>query len=98
MDINGIEKACMEICDDNTNMSIPWYLMAAYAYYEEDNPIISDGMFDRLAKKILKDWDNITHMHKQHLSIDMLEAGTFIGEYPTRIKGALQSVRQSYKE
>jgi hypothetical protein len=37
-------------------------------------------------------------MHKEYLSIDMLEAGTFIGEYPTRIKGALQSVRQSYKE
>lgn len=96
MDTREIEKACTDICDDSINMYIPWYLMAAYAYYEDDNPIISDRLFDLIAKRILENWDQIEHIHKSYLTKDMLQAGTYIGEYPTRIKGALDSVRLSY--
>ena len=96
MDTKEIEKACTDICDDSINMYIPWYLMAAYAYYEDDNPIISDRLFDLIAKRILENWDQIEHMHKSYLTKDMLQAGTYIGEYPTRIKGALNDVRLSY--
>lgn len=92
----AIEKACLDLVDDSINMAVPWYLMACYAYYVEDDPILEDATFDRLAKKILKEWDEIDHFHKDYLTKDMLEAGTFIGEYPSRIKGALKSVRQSY--
>ena len=87
----------MDICDDNSNMLVPWYLMAAYAYYVEDDPILYDSTFDKMAKRILHLWDEIDHWHKELLNKDMLEAGTFVGEYPTRIKGALQSVRETYK-
>ena len=97
MDKKGIEKACIEICDDSINMNVPWYIMAAYAYYVDDDPILEDSTFDRLAKKILKEWDEITHRHKEYLNKDMLEAGTYIGEYPPQIEGALKSVRESYK-
>ena len=87
------DKDCMDLVDDNINTAVPWYLMAAYAYYEEDDPILQDNTFDRLAKKILSAWDTIEHMHKDILNKDMLEAGSFIGEYPSRIKFALQSLR-----
>jgi len=97
MDKKGIEKACIEICDDSINMNVPWYIMAAYAYYVDDDPILEDSTFDRLAKKILKEWDEITHRHKEYLSKDMLEAGTYMGDYPPQIEGALKSVRESYK-
>jgi len=97
MDKKGIEKACIEICDDSINMNVPWYIMAAYAYYVDDDPILEDSTFDRLAKKILKEWDEITHRHKEYLNKDMLEAGTYIGDYPPQIEGALKSVRESYK-
>ena len=97
MDKRGIEKACTEICDNNINMMIPWYLMAAYAYYEQDDPILEDSTFDRLAKKILKDWNEIEHFHKEYLTIDMLEASTFIGEYPNRIKGAVDEIKHTYR-
>jgi hypothetical protein len=97
MDKNGIAKACMEICDDSMNMYVPWYIMAAYAYYVEDDPILEDSRFDTIAKRILDHWDEIEHRHKKYLTKDMLKAGTYIGEYPTQIKGALQSVRDTYK-
>jgi len=97
MDKKGIEKACMEICDNSINMYVPWYIMAAYSYYVEDDPILEDNMFDTIAKRILYHWDEIEHRHKQYLTEDMLRAGTYLGEYPPQIKGAVTSVRESYK-
>lgn len=87
----------MDTCDDSINMYVPWYMMAAYAYYVEDDPILEDNVFDMLAKRMLEHWDEIEHPHKKYLSKDMLKAGTFIGEYPSRVKGALASVKDTYK-
>lgn len=97
MDKMGIEKACMETCDDSINMYVPWYLMAAYAYYEEDDPILDDKVFDMMGRRILDHWDEIEHRHKEYLNTDMLKAGTYLGEYPPQIRGALQSVREAYR-
>lgn len=89
------DKDCLDVVDDNLNMAVPWYLMASYAYYEEDKPILSDSVFDRLARKILEFWEVIDHLHKDYLNEDMLRAGTFIGEYPSRVKFALQELRST---
>ena len=89
----NFDKHCSDLIDDNINMSVPWYLMAAYAYYVEDRPLLSDSCFDRLAKKMLSEWDSIEHMHKHHISKDMLEAGTFLGEYPSRVQYVIQDLR-----
>lgn len=97
MALNDIEKACMEICDDSINMYVPWYIMAAYAYYVQDDPILQDNIFDTLSKRILEHWDEINHRHKDYLNKDMLIAGTYLGEYPPQIEGALRSVRDTYK-
>lgn len=97
MPINGIEKACFDCVDDSINLAVPWYMMACYAYYVDDNPILEDAAFDKLTQKIIKNWNEIEHIHKTCLSVDMLEAGTYLGEYPSRIKGAVASVRQTYK-
>ena len=48
------DKQGLDHVDDNLNLTVPWYLMAAYAYYVEDRPIVSDSIFDRLAKKMLE--------------------------------------------
>lgn len=69
------------------------YLMCAYAYYVEDRPLISDGEFDLLAKSILENYDNIEHPHKSYVSKEDLVAGTYLGEYPSMIKGAVRSWR-----
>lgn len=94
--MRGIEKYCIDVTTDNPNMLVPWYLMASYAYYEEDNPLISDSLFDKLATRLLKCWDEVEHRHKHLLSEDMLKAGTYIGEYPGLVSGAVEQVRYSY--
>ena len=71
------------------------YLMCAYAYYKQDSPLISDGDFDQLSKDILADYDNIEHMHKHLVTKEMLEAGTYLGEYPKMVIGAVENYRKS---
>lgn len=71
--------------------------MAAYAYYVEDDPILPDEMFDRMARRMLDQWDNIEHYHKNLLDEATLKAGTYLGEYPSRVKGAVKSVRETYR-
>ena len=70
------------------------YLMCAYAYYVEDDPLISDAEFDELAKFIHKNWDAIDHPHKNLIIPNDLLAGTYLGEYPSMIPGAVKSYRK----
>lgn len=91
-----LDTECNDSVDHNINMSVPWYLMASYAYYVEDKPILTDGCFDRLAKKIVDNWEKIEHYHKDRLSLEMLQAGTFLGEYPSRVEGGLKSLKDIY--
>ena len=90
---SNYDKVAQDKIDDNINLTIPWYLMAAWAYYEEDNPILSDGYFDNLSRKIMIHWDEINHMHKDFISKDDLEAGSFLGKYPSRVEGAVKTLR-----
>jgi NAD-dependent DNA ligase len=78
---------------ENPNMLVPYYLMLSYAYYKLDDPLVSDAFYDKLARKLLKEYDNIDHYHKHLISKDDLQAGSFLGEYPSIIGGALNSFR-----
>jgi NAD-dependent DNA ligase len=84
--MQDIEKYCIDVTSDNKNMLVPWYLMASYAYYEEDEPLISDSLFDKLANRLLSSWEDIEHRHKDLLNKEMLRAGTYIGSYPNLVK------------
>jgi len=64
------------------------YLMCSYAYYKLDKNLITDQEFDQLGKDILANYDNIEHMHKHLVTKEMLDAGTYLGEYPNMVIGA----------
>ena len=85
----------MKAVESNVNLYVPWYLMAAYAYYMDDNPILSDGVFDMMAKKMLERWDEIEHQHKHYITVDDLRAGSLLlAEYPLRVIGAVETIRK----
>ena len=68
---------------NNPNMLVPYYLMYSYAYYKENESLISDTEYDDICKQIIDKWDNITHWHKSLLTLDALKAGTgYDIEYP----------------
>ena len=91
-----LDDECLDTTDSNLQMLVPWYLMAAYAYYVEDDPILSDMMFDKLAKKMLDHWEEITHHHKEYITKEDLAAGSFLGKYPSRVEGGLKLLREVY--
>ena len=91
----NFDTKCLEITSKNPNMLVPWYLMAAWAYYKDDNPILSDAVFDELAKTMHKKWEEIEHFHKHLITRMDLIAGNYLGEYPSRIEGAVQELRKT---
>jgi hypothetical protein len=84
-----------ELIQKNINLAIPYYLMSAYAYYKEDDPIISDHTFDSLAVLILSNYDSITHPHKKYITKEDLEAGTYLGQYPALAIDSLKLLRKN---
>jgi len=89
-----LDDKAEEIISSNKNMMVPWYLMAAYAYYKEDDPILSDAYFDNLAKRMLGVWEEIEHFHKHLITTVDLAAGSYLGDYPERVKGGLEELRK----
>jgi hypothetical protein len=93
MEILKFETKASDVIAENPNMMVPYYIMASYAYYVKDEPIFSDSFYDYLAKTILEVWDMIEHRHKSYLNKDTLMAGSYIGDYPSIIEGALESLK-----
>ena len=81
---------------EDINMAVPLYLMMSYAYYQEDKPIATDATFDIVAKMLLESYVKINHRHKELISKDSLEAGTYLGVYPTIVKDTVQMVRKKF--
>jgi hypothetical protein len=89
------ETEATKIMADNPNMMIPFYLMASYAYYKLDDPIFSDSFYEELAKTMIDVWEGINHTHKYLITLDALKAGSYIGEYPSIVIGALESFKNA---
>lgn len=79
--------------DENPNMLVPFYLMASYAYYVLDRPILDDGDYDQLCQRLDDQWDEIEHRDKAWIARDDLAAGTRLSTlYPSMAKGAASSL------
>ena len=93
-----LDQYAIELFDKNPNMLVPWYLMASYAYYRDDDPILSDGVYDQMSKDLISQWDSIEHYHKHLLDRDSLIAGSYLGEYPTIVVEALKDLREKKRK
>ena len=73
----------------NPNMLVPYYLMFSYAYYKENESLISDSEYDQICQDLITNWNDITHWHKPLLNLESLKAGTgYDIKYPNRVVGA----------
>lgn len=76
-----------EVCSKNPNMLVPYYLMLSYLYYELDQGLVSDEVFDRICKRLLERWEAIEHFHKHLIDFEALAAGTgYYLSFPLRVK------------
>lgn len=89
------DALCKQLTSQNINLLIPWWIMAAYAYDQMDDPIISDDLFDKIAVDIDDNWSIITHRHKDRLDRTLLKSSIAIsGNWPSITKGAVQSLKK----
>ena len=81
-------------------MAIPHFLLASYHYYVEDDPILSDWVFDDVLVKTLLSYrsDPPFHVHSHLLPWDGLEAGSgFMVKDPDRVVYAAAAMRRRFK-
>ena len=93
-----MDKYVLELVREKVRLAAPWYIMCAYAYYKQDDPIVSDETFDKLAIILTKAWDQIDHPNKGWITLDMVKAGTFLGDYPEWIESNLEIVRKEHEQ
>lgn len=58
------------------------YIWWAYCYYELDNPVATDNMFDTAATLLYQNYNKLSLSVQEYLTKEDLLAGTFLGEYP----------------
>lgn len=92
------DPICRLAITKSPNLLVSWYLMASYAYYIEDSPILTDSLFDEMCVSLLKRFPDIKHQHKALINVEALEAGTGFNisekTYPRIVLGALRDVRK----
>ena len=88
LDSYAYNKICKDI-----NITVSYYIIGSFAYYEQDNPIFTDRFFDKMASIMIDRWEDIEHYYKPFISLSDLDARTYSGEYPSILEGALQNLR-----
>jgi hypothetical protein len=90
------EDFAKEIIENNPNMSIPWWLMASYAYYGLYKAIITDGYYDKLSKFIADNYDTLQHWHKELINKDTISTTGFDVIVPERTKYATYTIIKKF--
>jgi len=78
------------VLNGGINRCVSWFLVHSYLYYRCDVSRITDSQFDALCKRLLTEFDTITHKHKKLLTKEGLRSGSgfYIPEedYPMVVK------------
>lgn len=92
----NLDSMCQMVIGSGPNAVVSWWLMASYTYYIHDVSLLSDGLYDEMAKDMLARWDSIEHPHKHLIKEADLKAGSLFGmlaeNYPAQVKGAASQV------
>jgi hypothetical protein len=87
-----VDAYCRRLIDANPNLLVPWYLMASYLYYHEDESLLSDPLYDEICARLKANWKTIKHRHKRLIDFKSLGAGTGYTlprhKYPTIVRSA----------
>jgi NAD-dependent DNA ligase len=66
----------MEINKLASERLVPQYMIHSYLYYIEGTSIISDRSYDLLCIRLLSEWDDLCHPHKDLIDKESLSSGT----------------------
>lgn len=84
----------LEKSQESPNILVPWWLMAVWAY-ENDDPILSDAVFDVLVARLGSQWDSIVHPHRYLLDRKAIKGRMGLkGEFPSIAISAAMRLQQ----
>ena len=97
--MNKFDQKCLRVSRNNNSAAISWVLMASYAYYIEDDPIISDIVYDGLIRQLgnsFGEW--AAQPNATFITMDRIKAGSLFDvaadQYPFGLVRALHSLRR----
>jgi NAD-dependent DNA ligase len=77
-------------------MLVPWYLINSYLYYIKNQTVVSDDTYDMICRRLVTEWDQIKHPHKNVIDRMSLTAGTGYtlkeSDYPSIVKGSVNQL------
>lgn len=78
-----------------TNLLVPHYLVHSYLYYQLDHSVIDDASYDKLARRVDEEWENIQHRHRNHIQREYLRTTGFALTYPLH---AINTAKMIYEQ
>jgi hypothetical protein len=98
----NLDKKAQEFIAVKPNLMVPWFLMASYLYYHENESMFSDEYYDALSKELLLKWDQVEHSHKYLIEVDDLMAGSMYRlkelDYPSMCRAGALFLMKELKE
>lgn len=86
-----LDGQCRAVLAVSPNGAVSWLMMASLLYYHLDVSIISDQLYDELAKTALENWDKIANPQKHIIGKEALKAGSCYHlkpeHYPMSVRG-----------
>lgn len=91
--VNGnYDEVARESFKVNPSSAVSWWIAASYQYYHCNESLLSDECYDRMAKYIQKNFENLKHPHLHLISKENLTAGSLYNlkasEYPEIVKNS----------
>lgn len=100
VDLDAMSAFVLDVVTETPKFLVSWYLVLSYAYYELDEVLVHDHVFDAICKELLKKIENfeIDHEHLHLVDPAMLEAGSGYGikNYPTRVQSVARGFLQGF--
>lgn len=91
-----LDLDCLDCIETDISNAIPWFILSSYAYNVEEDPVISDFVFEKIKKRIVENWDDINHKYKENLDVDIVKGLCYTREYPKHSERGLKHLKEIY--
>lgn len=85
-----LDKSYFDSIDSSINSCVPWFICSTWAILVDEDPIVTDSVYDNICKKLQNNWDEIEHPHKEYIDVDKLT----VNDYPRGTGTMIKTLRK----
>jgi len=103
VDLSRVDEEVEEIMEKGESRAVSFYMMACYLYYDLNESMMSDTVFDKLCNhllyEVMMDGPATAHPHAKFLDPEALKAGTGNSiKHPNSVIGAANRFMKEYSK